>query len=329
MQYRKTISRNKTKRSAKTSHTPTKLPPTLSIAGSSYSGQYHFSCGNDVPVYEVYTVHALNQMIGHAKFNNQSYGNVYYRGECKLHSSLKPSLLRGVKNVEKAMNKASMIIQRFIDDSYMQNELKIKPYELDASKCKIEGMLQHYGVPTRFLDVVDNHWIALWMGQNHVEKSKQFSQYYHYAVRNLPLVELAKGDEIPDELLFQYILLIAVPFPTTRSYTGIQSSSDYIEVDLRQALPSVFLRPHAQHGLVIRRKVHQPTSNGTDEYDMASTVIGIIKIRIDRVHEWIGNGELLSQNNLFPPPAFDYGYDILLSRSDLFKETDFSIAKYA
>jgi hypothetical protein len=42
----------------------------------------------------------------------------------------------------------------------------------------------------------------------------------------------------------------------------------------------------------------------------------------------MGNGELLTQNNLFPPPAYDYGFDLLLSRDDLFKDSEYSIAKY-
>ena len=300
----------------------------LSIYGSKYVGLYHFSCGNEVPIYEVHTVHALNQLVGHAKFNNQAYGNVYYRGECELHPSLKPSLFRKVHNVEKPTDRLSRLIQRFVDDKYMPNELKINTNDRDASRYKIEGMLQHYGVPTRFLDVVDNHWIALWMGLNQTEKSKQFNQYYHYTERSIPLIELAKGDDLSDDLLYQYVLLLAIPFPDHRTFNGIQSSADYVEVDLRQALPSTFLRPHAQHGLVLRRKVHQPGSNGADAYDMAQAVIGIIKIRIDKVREWMGNGALLTQNNLFPPPAYDYGYDMLLTRSDLFEGSDFSIARY-
>ena len=61
---------------------------------------------------------------------------------------------------------------------------------------------------------------------------------------------------------------------------------------------------------------------------MASNVVGIIKIRIDRVKEWIGTGVLLTQDNLFPSPAYDYGYDLLLQRSDLFDEEGFQIAKF-
>lgn len=320
--------RNKTAKS-KRLKSPKRLSDRLSINGTKFIENYHFSCGNVVPIYEVDTVHAFNQLIGHAKFNNQAYGNVFYRGECKLHDSLKPSLFRNSKNVDKPTERLSQLIQRIIDDSHLKRELKVEGQSFDVAKHKIEGLLQHYGIPTRFVDVVDNHWIALWMGLNRAEKVKQLSQYYHYTERAIPLVELAKDASISDRDLFQYVLLIAVPFSERRGLNGIQTSSDYIEVDLRQALPSIFLRPHAQHGFVLRRKVHNDDfCKGTDAYDMAPSVIGIIKIRIDRVHEWIGTGELLTQNNLFPPPAYDYGYDLLLMRSDLFSETEFSIARY-
>jgi len=107
---------------------------------------------------------------------------------------------------------------------------------------------------------------------------------------------------------------------------GIGESKEYITVDLRQALPSVFLRPHAQHGLIVRKKVTTPCT--PESYDMASSVVGIIQIRIDRVKEWIGTGALLTQDNLFPAPAYDYGYDLLLQRGDLFEEEEFQIAKF-
>ena len=86
------------------------------------------------------------------------------------------------------------------------------------------------------------------------------------------------------------------------------------------------LRPHAQHGLIVRKKVTTPCT--PESYDMASSVVGIIQIRIDRVKEWIGTGALLTQDNLFPAPAYDYGYDLLLQRGDLFEEEEFQIAKF-
>ena len=204
----------------------------------------------------------------------------------------------------------------------MPNELKLELYSKEQKRHVIEGVLQHYGISTRFIDIVDNHWVALWMGLNRIEKNKQINTYYHYSERYIPLAH----DTLEKQDYYQYILLIAVPFSTKPIKMGISESNEYIMVDLRQALPSVFLRPHAQHGLIVRKKVAPPCT--PESYDMAPNVIGIIKIRIDRVKEWIGTGELLTQDNLFPSPAFDYGYDLLLKRSDLFEEDEFQIAKF-
>lgn len=308
---------------------PKMLPETLSIDGSKYIGRHPFACGNSVPVYEVDTVHSLNQLIGYAKFNNQSYGNVYYRGECKLHDSLKPSLYRKGKKAEGLSSRLNTVIKRFLEDPHMVRELKIDKKDIDNQRYKIEGMLQHYGIPTRFIDVVDNHWVALWMGLYKAKKFKQRNEYFHYIQRSVPVVDIVRGEKSPDDALYQYVLLMAVPFSENRSFSGLQTSEDYIEVDLRQALPSIFLRPHAQHGLVLKRKVHgQDVGRSSDDYDMASTVIGIIKVRIDNVREWIGNGALLTQENLFPPPGYDYGYDLLLMRADLFEGSEYPIVRY-
>ena len=302
------------------------LPNSLSIVGTRYVGDYQFDIGNKVPIYEIESVHGFTQLIGHAKFNNQHYGNVYYRGECKLHRSLKPAIYRKCKKTEKTTERLMVLINKFSLDENMKNTIKIANYPENIKKHIVEGVLQHYGVPTRFIDLVDNHWVALWMGNNKSEKLKQVNGYYHYSQRTIPYVELANNESFNDEELFQYVLLLAIPYSEEKKYAGIQSSYDYVEVDLRQALPSVFLRPHVQHGLVVRKKLHE--GSVADDYDMASNVIGIIKVRVDNVKEWIGDGVLLSQSTLFPPPAYDYGYDLLLERTDLFKGTEFSIARY-
>lgn len=350
------------------------LLSTLSIAGTTFVDNYTFSCGKTVPIYDVSTVHALNQLIGHAKFRNQEFGNVYYRGECKLHPTLKPSLFRKCRNAETPSARLMALINKVISDEPLAHELKLDSYDNRTKQHIIEGMLQHYGISTRYIDVVDNHWIALWMGLNQFHKIKQVNTYAHYTERIIPMVEvintlkqkpdfsalreiassldnsnevsftsftdtlcktiLNKGETTSsakdlDQSLYQYMLLIAIPYSSRRNLTGIEESEHYIQIDLRQALPSTFLRPHAQHGLVVRKKVHPPENqNGTDAYDLAQSIIGIIRLRIDRVKDWIGTGDLLTQTNLFPPPAFDNGYDLLLSRSDIFEDTTFSVTKY-
>lgn len=302
-----------------------KMKDTLTQRDRTFVGYHSFSCGNDVPIYEVTSIHALNQLIGYAKFINQSYGDVYYRGECKLHEGLLPSLFR--RHVSTACAAPlNELINKICSDPKMRTSLKLESLDSTSASYKIEGLLQHYGIKTRFLDLVDNHWIALWMGLYKNQTYNQVLEYNHYVQREIPLVDFANGKSCTEDDLFQYILLIAIPGESDRKNTGIFISDNFAEIDLRQALPSTFLRPHAQHGLVVRKRPHNGAS--VNEYDIATNVVGILKIRIDRVKDWIGTGELLTQNNLFPAPAYDQGYDILLNRTDLFDDKTFKIARY-
>lgn len=306
------------------------IPSTQSIIGAPFCGLHKYKCGVEVPVFEIQTIHALNQFIGYVKYCNRDCGLVYYRGEEKLYDTLLPSLLRGRKKSGPVMTDLKNLMKKYYTDTRFKSTIGIVDVKgKKKTEPIIEGMLQHYGVKTRYVDLVDNHWVALWMGQNHCECVTHEGTYYHYRQREIPLVEMmseSSGDS-KRETLFQYVLLVGVPYAhITESMLGIQESADYILVDLRQALPSTFLRPHAQHGLVIRKKVHG--ENSIYNYDMAPNVLGILKIRIDRAKEWLGQGLLLSQENLFPSPASDYGYDILIRRDDLVKDSPFSIAMY-
>lgn len=299
------------------------LKKTLSVSGLEYVETYSFSCGNSVPVFDVFSVHALNQIIGYAKFINKEYGYVLYRGENKLHTNLIPSLFRGCVGTTK-WNNVSPLVNKIIQDDNICEAINAGG-NLKWARNKVEGMLQHYGVPTRYIDLVDNHWISLWMGLYECNKSKKIELYCHYSRRSMDFLDAF--EEIPhtkDEL-YQYILLVAFPMPN-ENIDGIKMSEDFIVVDLRQALPSVFLRPHSQHGFVARKK---PKINKlAKDYDLATEVIGILRIRIDRASDWLGEGRLLSKENLFPSPMNDYGYDLLLNLPRDFFPKEYKIAKY-
>ncbi len=73
---------------------PKKLSPKSSISRTRYVNDYVFECGNSVPIYDVTTMHGLNQILSHAKFNNREFGDVLYRGQAALYDSLTPSLFR-------------------------------------------------------------------------------------------------------------------------------------------------------------------------------------------------------------------------------------------
>ena len=76
-------------------------------------------------------------------------------------------------------------------------------------------------------------------------------------------------------------------------------------VDLRNNLPSLFLRPHAQHGLML----HNLDKN---DWDMTDLVEATIRIKLSKALKWLGNGELLSTGGLFPSPVYDLGMQKLL-----------------
>lgn len=299
------------------------IKPNLRIHDTQFVGVYEFQNGHKVPVYDVMSHYALNQILGHVKFNNRDYGNVYYRGECKLYPTLKPSLMRKGSNPHSLSKKLTTIINRVANDEFLKNTLKLNN---NNAKHIIEGVLQHYGIPTRNIDLVDNHWVALWMGLHHCVSHKAVEEYFFYKKREIPFTKIATLEKIEKEELYQYVLLLALPYADCSLYDGVRHSKDFVEIDLRQALPSIFVRPHAQHGIVVKRKPEECVS--TDDYDLAGQVCAIFRIRIDLSAKWLGEGEMLTSQNMFPPPAYDGGYDRLLKRNDIFKERGFTIVKY-
>lgn len=299
------------------------LPFNIRIHGVSFLHMYKFACGNEVPMFQVDSLHSLNQIIGHAKFRNREYGQVLYRGECHLHETLIPSLLRNTTKCDANVSKLNAIIKKFLENGDLTNVIKIQ----DAKgKDVIEGVLQHYGAYTRFIDIVDNHWVALWMGLYECQHIHQNNDvFYHYQRRELSLFDAVSIEKRFLQDPYQYLLLLAIP-EMNQEIAGVYKNECFTYVDLRQALPSIFLRPHAQHGYVIRKNLGHGVS--CQDYDMATEVVGILRLRIDKVASWLGEGELLSQGNLFPPYAFDTGYKKLLEYSDIFAESKHSVANY-
>lgn len=287
------------------------------------AGTHIFSDGNEVSIFEVSDYRALNQIVGYAKFINTQYGDVFYRGEVNLHSSLLPSIARKTNRTgyEKSLND---VIKCTLNDEKFSNTAKLSGFKGRNNPALIaEAMLQHYGYSTHFVDLVDNHWVALWFGLNRFDTIKNLSEYCLYRPRTINPIDLISSNN-HEESVYQYMLMVAVDNNAAPVERGIYVGNDIITIDLRSTLPSVFLRPHAQHGLVARRNIHSPD----ESFDLASNVVGIIKLRIDNVISWIGNGDLLSSSNLFPAPAYDYGYEILLQRADLFENEFHRIAKY-
>lgn len=322
--------------------TPIILTCNSRVDGANYLGKHKFKSGHEVPLYELSSTGALNQIIGHGKFNNSEYGNVYYRGISGLYDNVLPTLMRNracglpddlvqtLKSIcenpylKESLKLRKRLIPRTLEDKYANKRI------IRFNKYCAEALLQHYAGSTRFLDIVDNHWIAIWMGLHTFHMHGKRNIFCETIRRNIDIRNVYDAVKKSDVSLlneYVYLLLIAIPHSTTLPEYGISESDKFVVVDLRQALPSIYLRPHAQHALVVRKIDKNNKAQTANYYDMSKQVIGILRIRVDLASDWLGAGMLVTQQNLFPSPSIDQGYNNLLMHPEIFKHP-FEIVKY-
>lgn len=254
-------------------------------------------CGNSIPVYTITSINDLHQFVGYGKYINCKESNVYIRGQLDLYGgALIPSLYRGKKNLSSATTKFYTRVNDILENQRSFSKFPKKIFE---------ATIQHYGIKTTQIDLVDNLWIALWFASNEF-KSKIIKSNEHLYVTN-------------STKEFGYILLVASDALTPSNTTkGLYSGSSTELIDLRKALPSYYLRPHAQHAYMLRKKEDIPN-------DYSDLIIGIAKIPTSKIQRWIGNSELLSVNSLFPSAYFDCGYEVLIKN---YPEYDSSVVLY-
>lgn len=309
----------------------TRIKKNQRISDADYIEEWEFENGYSAPIYEVKSSHALTQMVGYAKYLNRHCGPVYYRGQQTIHRTLKPSLCRlvGTSSLSTRFQSMDYIVTCVMRCDGLANELRLEKSRAE-SRGLVEATLQHYGIPTRFIDAVDNHWVALWFGSHSYESRKvnheTYAIYHRRDVSFLDTVEevskqihrYGKPDDSflgtvngISERIYQYVFMMAA------------DSSICDVMDLRFQLPSTFLRPHAQHGVILRGK------NESELFDLAGTVVGILRIRVDRALRWLGGGQLTSYANLFPSPMHDKGYCALLEQQAIFEPYGYRITRYA
>lgn len=243
------------------------------------------ACGEKINVYNIETVHDLTQFIGFGKYMNNQNCNVFLRGQNDLYNgNLIPSLYRGRTKLDTITTK------------YNQRMNKLKT-DIDSfsqyDRCVLEPLLQHYGVKTTYLDLVDNVWVALWFALHQTKSESINSHEYVYYSNNTSL--------------YSYILLVATDAINVSEKNGVYEGNSTRLVDLRKALPSYFLRPHAQHAYMLKKK-------GEAVSDYSDLIIGIAKIPTELGFKWIGTSEFLTVSTLFPAAYFDSGYKILLKK---------------
>lgn len=241
------------------------------------------ACGNTINVYQINTVHDLIQFIGFGKYKNNQIGNVYFRGQTSLYGgTMIPSLYRKKTRLDSITQKYNERINKAI---------KGKRIFSQYNRSVFEPLIQHYGVKTPYIDLVDNVWVALWFALHQAKTVSINSHEYVYYYES-------KED-------YAYIILMASDAQKETKQFGVYTGADTTLVDLRKATPSYFLRPHAQHAYMIRKNEKFPG-------DYSDLIVGIAKIPTSVGFKWLGSNEFLSLSSLFPATYFDSGYKILL-----------------
>lgn len=194
-------------------------------------------CGQEVNVYTIESVHDLTQFIGFGKYINNKQHNVLLRGQTQLYDgALIPSLYRGRTRLDS-------ITQKY--DKKMNDIRKNVKSFTQYERIILEPLLQHYGIKTPFIDLVDNVWVALWFALHQAKCKTINSHEYIYYYDN--------------DREYSYILLVATDAVTLcDDKSGVYEGVETKLVDLRKALPSYFLRPHAQHAYMLRKTESYP-----------------------------------------------------------------------
>jgi hypothetical protein len=208
-------------------------------------------------VFDVDDPHTLTQAVGYLKYALRAHGPIYARSQTGTYDSLRASLFLGVTSVSRARTRESEF-NRFLNgvsSAFMANTP-------DAAKG---ALLQHYGIRSPWLDLVDNAWVALWFACHRAVVTGTNQNYLHF--ERLP----SSSSE------FVYVLLLQAD-NVVQSAPGHWRGTSYQIIDLRVASPSTYLRPHAQHGLLIRstRDISRIDATLAD-VDLLPAVVGTLR----------------------------------------------------
>lgn len=168
-----------------------------------------------VPRFYIMDVRGLFMAAGILRYTLSQYGcAIYYRGQRKDWEP-QVALLRGTHTKGDVRERV-----KWLEEALAVTQPVFDPPGVAEVR---EALLQHYGLPTRWLDVVDNAQTAAWFAHHHAESDEQNPN--------------GSRDEASG-----YISALACP-------TDGQSYAKVIDLRVK---PSEWLRPHVQQAWAIR-----------------------------------------------------------------------------
>ncbi len=201
----------------------------------------------------------LARYVAHVKKKNKDKGCgwVYLRGQVENFESMRPSLFRG----DNSNVKVGTLLKA---QKELANKIKINFDDYARFKVKdLPALLQHYGIRTSWLDVLDNLFVAIWFGSHKIEKITRESG------------EFIIGDLIQEnqETLngrnekYGWIYLI--------SQYDMKAEKRLKIKDLRSEFHDLSIRPHTQHGYSVTFSNEKTFKNGNT--DLKDFVISTVK----------------------------------------------------
>lgn len=281
-----------------------------------------FCNGQPILFATVDTPTALTYVI--AEWREQAAGKrTFFRGQSKLYDLLPEAGAYRSEDCKKNFDKFFDLlfrmpsIRNFISDRNLGNEeVKVKLEALgsedfavsefgisgkDLPVYAMEGLMQQYVGNTRWIDVVDNVQIALWMAtRTYRDLHSSDTAFPKKAVA--PLYGSGISGASPKHPSYVYLYMFAFDCASSSLdglYQGEAAGAEAQLLDLREVMPSRFLRPHAQHAMLLKAK---PTVE-----DAIS--VAVLRVPIEAARDFIGSSTLLSVESIFPGVLVDAGID--------------------
>lgn len=269
----------------------------ISSTTSSSSLRSSVSCRRDdpnhkeIPTIEISSYSSLVRVAGYLKYNiGKTIGTqVLFRGQRHCYAqpgkrvSLPPSSYRTLTEANRRIyeNHLRQFLVAFRRDR-----------ETDETKEQLvttEPSLQHYGIRTRWIDVVDSIPHALFFA-------------VHEFPENGGAYNCIKAQ--PANEGYCYILVVVLR-NLVQTSGGFWKSASAELCDLRCRKTSLMTRPHAQHGLLFRDRLSDNAGH---------RVAAQLALPLGLASTWIG-GDCFHPTQMFPPKSEDPYYGSLLKKN--------------
>ena len=229
----------------------------------------------------------LARFAGHLKHNLGQPLNgfqVFMRGQSNDYPRMQPSICRNIDGTENNPQARYKAYEELVLRIRKLNNLKRFRGEIGGA------ILQHYGIRTPWLDLVDNLFIALWFASH----NRTYSEPFQYIPKSI-------GE-------FGWIYFLRLEDPMDRDSIiknkGVVVGENSKWVDLRSYQTSLSLRAHTQHGIFASR------SNSVNfSYDLGDLVVAAVKFPVTQdfislLDEFVP----FSSSYMFPSSDYDNTY---------------------